>query len=142
MRIEELSIGDYFTSKDASDYPECPILQVKGMIDDESYAIYISENESEVFYIYGIDDLKGIPLTPEILEKNGFEKMPRGYFVYEDDDESLKMEFYPKEMNYNGIYDFIDIDRGCITIKELPLMNVHELQHALRLCGIEKEIKL
>ena len=89
-----------------------------------------------------VEYLEPIPLTTYILEKNGFEKQ-LGNFVYENDDESLRIEFYPKNINYtNGCYDYIDIERGCITITEMPIEFVHELQHAMRLCGIDKEFEL
>ena len=92
---------------------------------------------------YSESDLEPIPLTPEILEKNGFEKQQYGNFIYENDDELLRIEFYPKNINYtNGCYDYIDIEKGCITITEMPIEFVHELQHALRLCGSEETIEL
>ena len=87
--------------------------------------------------------IEPIPLTPEILEKNGFEKQWQDNYEYSDDDENLNMTFFPKSSNYtNGAYDYIDIEKGCMTINEMPIEFVHELQHALRLCGIEKEIIL
>lgn len=80
-----------------------------------------------------------IPLTGEILEKNGFvkqdydgwvisEKFGRRFISYRTDyfDGLLKI-LYAEE-------PFCDL---CLKIKY-----VHELQHALRLCNIEKEIKL
>lgn len=87
--------------------------------------------------------IEPIPLTAEILEKNEFEKQQFGHFIYENDDVNLRIEFYPKNINYtNGCYDYIDIEKGCVTITEMPIEFVHELQHALRLCGITREIIL
>lgn len=87
--------------------------------------------------------IQPISLTPEILEKNGFEKQQFGNFIYENDDVNLRIEFCPKNINYtNGRYDYIDIEKGCVTITEMPIEFVHELQHALRLCGIDKTIGL
>lgn len=71
-----------------------------------------------------IKHLEPIPLTSEILTKNGWRKRPQRYFD----------EWY-----------------GCIMINEqdgkfyyagIPLNHVHELQHLLRLCGGEREIEL
>ena len=83
-----------------------------------------------------------IPITPEILEKNGFERD----------------EFIPQEKYYNGIdnrvivhndkeymnsvnewHVHIDSEDYC-TIANCELTYVHELQHILRLCKIKKEI--
>ena len=58
-----------------------------------------------------------IPLTPEILEKNGFSR------------NGLDIALFDRK----GGDDFVGASN---------LQCVHELQHALRLCGIEKEIEL
>ncbi len=85
-------------------------------------------------------DIRPIPLTPEILEKNGFIN-DKGIFVYED--ETKVVTFFSKENNRPYCnYSFINIDCGCVTLNELPIEYVHELQHAFRLCGIEKEVEL
>lgn len=78
-----------------------------------------------------------IPLTPEILEKNGFE-------VDEKNENMLKWR-------WSVIDDCISYDKstgmvrifypsGLVFVKILKF--VHELQHALRLCNIDKEIVL
>ena len=80
-------------------------------------------------------DISEIPLTAEILDRNGFESAPapservwmrNGQEVWLDNEEkkywaNIKNgEFY-----FEGYIEYI-----------------HELQHALRLCGIEKDIEL
>lgn len=90
-------------------------------------------------------DMRSIPLTGEILEKNGFETnqyVPDGLYVlitsvkgmYKQLHVAIKgdvfrVSFSP-EIGKKSI-DFIKQD-----------MSVHELQHVMRLCGIEKEIVL
>lgn len=70
-----------------------------------------------------------IPLTPEILEKNGWEW--NGELWVTDD---FLIE--------NG-YDYHNRFWWSIFNSPLlPINSVHELQHALKLCGIEKEITL
>lgn len=87
-----------------------------------------------------------IPLTPEILEKNGFE------MVSKRDDNAGTMEryFYPR-IGYvyrfsNGEWevDLIGYGRGFSGAAKYRgvIKYVHELQHALRLCGIDKSIEL
>lgn len=63
--------------------------------------------------------LKPIPLTREILEKNGCD-----YNVGLGGLFQINIEGLNCHISFNIIHD------------------VHELQHALRLCGIKKEIKL
>lgn len=75
--------------------------------------------------------LEPIPLTTDVLEKNGWEKRPTGYVFYTDGkgyDNSLWYIF--------GSNTFV------INTTEFQIKYVHELQHAMRLCGIEKEIEL
>ena len=81
-------------------------------------------------------NLRPIPLTPEILEKNGFEKRISDYWVLE----------VVGEREYNVVawkpQIFLQIQ---FTNGDLSWTNcryVHELQHALKLCGIEKDIEL
>lgn len=101
-----------------------------------------------------------IPLTPEILEKNGAKHSvyEHPYFDYEPTEEELndalqyypfhsyklgtniEVSFYPKEIRVEVFgQDFVDVFkiRG-----RKGNVYVHELQHALRLCKIEKEIEL
>lgn len=77
------------------------------------------------------DNIKPIPLTPEILEKNGLENDPLG--CYFDEDEQMALEISSTE---EGIYWTINYNEYCI----LKLEYVHQLQHALKLCEISKEI--
>ena len=77
--------------------------------------------------------LEPIPLTAEILEKNGFDMDDYTVHFKEDEHYMLELVFEDDELKWT------------INCNEYTIMNfeyVHELQHALRLCGIEKEIIL
>lgn len=74
-----------------------------------------------------------IPLTDEILEKNGFIKYNDNRVLYVHINE------------YNGYaVNLKPCDKGWLlyNFHFLIFKYVHELQHALRLCGIEKEVVL
>ena len=91
-----------------------------------------------------VEYLEPIPLTPEILEKNGFIKnvLRKNVLVYvfsdnedyytlvidEYSDSIWRLEYTNNEFN--------------TPITRIMFSYVHELQHALRLCGIDKEIVL
>lgn len=85
----------------------------------------------------------GIPITPEILEKNGFQKGGSCYILYDDKEDNdfepvggYEIRFYPGN-NFCSIQNIeteADISFYCEYI--------HQLQHAMRLCGITKEIKI
>ena len=79
-----------------------------------------------------------IPLTPEILEKNGFvnvENTQTSTIIYSFRDSLFRIEVY--DFNHITIKSYYT-DSFCDTF----ISSIHELQHALRLCGIEKEIIL
>lgn len=80
-----------------------------------------------------ISNFQPIPLTPEILEKNGLANDYYGSYFKED--EYMSLEISSRE---DGIYWTINFHEYCI----LKLEYVHQLQHALKLCGIDKEITL
>ena len=80
-----------------------------------------------------IDTCLPIELTEEILVKNGFDKDERSKY------------FHVYTLNIKGSYDF-DICWSSVNgfnyEGDFMLTYVHQLQHLLRLCGIEKEIEL
>ena len=139
MEAKEVMVGDYvrtiFSQK---------IVKVKEI---RWSCIYIEDNG------YEYNEIEPIPLTTEILEKNGFEK---SYSSILTADGYKKLPQY----KYKNTAQVQDICRNLITISYSDLEGdvydiqcgmgshiydlkyVHQLQHALRLCGIEKEIEL
>ena len=78
-----------------------------------------------------------IPLTTDILEKNGFESQHNvGYVLEYYDDNTIIVDLWNHTLkiliNYKVVFEkeYFDI---------IPL---HEFQHALKLCGIKKEIEI
>ena len=96
-----------------------------------------------------IEEAKLFPihLTPEILEKNGFKK---GDFREIENQHTWTLvldTIHYVSLWTRNLYD--NVDEGWVFKAETSQVNgglslnaVHELQHALRLCGIEKEIEL
>ena len=85
------------------------------------------------------EHIEPIPLTAEILDKNGLE--------YEDDDNDaiifLCCDMYWARYCVGDTFWKVGIhsqDRLDAVICDVQ--NVHQLQHALRLAGIEKEIEI
>lgn len=114
MKANELIIGDWIRC-DGEPYR---IAEIGGMVCCLDY-------ERELFA--ALEDIEPIPLTPEILEKN--------FPTYEG------LVFEPSDMLDTISAFTFRIDEDFAHIK-IDLRYVHELQHTLRLCGIEKEIKL
>lgn len=123
IKTNELQIGDWVSC----DGKNCRVAEIGGMV--------CLDAESVLFG--SIEDIEPIPLTPEILEKNGFTKENRLYYwVQEKDGKTTAGVYYwvdEKHINIAG-YEDDGVTISC------PY--VHTLQHALKLCGIEKEITL
>lgn len=94
--------------------------------------------------------LHPIPLTPEILEKNGFKKENGGKIMGFNIADSYEL-VYQGRTNFDKfwiyIQDFGESKKWHIKINghfDISgfINDVHELQHALKLCGIDKEIVL
>ena len=127
MKAEELMIGDY-VQLNGSPYVIEEISK-KGWVHmtDPVHNLRVQMSTD-----YILDFIEGVPITPEILEANGFARSKA--FVewkYEDDDIYMLWKPFP----------WIKIQLEDHTVM-FPCEFVHELQHALRLCGIEKEIVL
>lgn len=123
MKAEDLMVGDYLMH---NGFPY-RVIQVDGIVRDG----WMIENGEE-------DCGKPIPLTPEILEKNGFvnvENTQTSTIIYSFRDSLFRIEVY--DFNHITI-DSYYTDSSC----DLFISSIHELQHAIRLCGIKKEIIL
>lgn len=87
----------------------------------------------------------GIEIVPEILEKNGFKKCAGNewsVFKYEDDDYTKKA-LYQVLWSANELYlEIAPYTSKTGEFNRFGVEFVHQLQHALRLCGIEKDIEL
>ena len=87
--------------------------------------------------------LEPIPLNAEILEKNGFEQDDYylQFTLYLDNKraKSRSIVMLPQDEEWSEIDMTLRCNKADVTME---LCYVHELQHALRLCGIEKEIEL
>ena len=68
-------------------------------------------------------EFEPIPLTPEILEKNGW------WFDTEDTWRHDEVNFTIEK--WNGRYQ-------CYDINQIKLDSAHQLQHALRLCKLDE----
>lgn len=148
MKANELMIGDWVIRGNITEEPTriTDICASKNNVYLDLSGIPILEK---------IDKINPIPLTPEILDKNGF--------IWTGGGDSSKMFSTP--WGYDGIrYNlYVGLKKKTIEVHaahpelrseswpwrkvnkvslEVCGCYVHELQHALRLCGIDKEIVL
>jgi len=92
--------------------------------------------------------LEPIPLTSEILEKNGFDKVPQPdclnpysweFKKFEEGTDELLYRIRAYNTLFRGMYISIGNFGDCEPINfGKQVESLHELQQALRLCGIDK----
>lgn len=111
-------LGIFGENRDGDDYPAVCIGKPKGI------GLIIERNE-----------ITPIPLTDEILEKNGWIKhevlLNGNKYMFGGDGVLPLLLKHTNQKKYPGFYD------NQITIKY-----VHEFQHWAKLCGIEKDIEI
>ena len=130
MRIEDLSIGDWVQARMTKwDYDDLDITPAMRVI-QIGYSEAKLELNGVEHYAF-VEDLQPIPITAEVLEQNGISK------TYESDEYTVyKGEGFNITEYYTELWEF-EIHRNRLMIR-----NVHQLQHALRLVGVGKEIEL
>lgn len=148
MKANELMHGDYVRRKKNKEIVR--VFEIDGerdVINNEADG-YDSERHIR------IDEIEPIPLTPEILGKNGFkidekETSCRQYIYACDLQEIpqtvLRMSFYGEGVSAKTLFKCWTKSKSCYGENSLHICNLqyfHELQHALRLCGIDKELTI
>lgn len=130
IRCRDLMVGDWIFNQNGSP------MQIVAVDEDNAYAC---EGNEKGPWIFGDDEgykPEPILLTPEILKKNGFgfvkssdrDTVWNGQWIYED------LELGTCCLNREGNWPcFINMDDLNIKCEY-----VHQLQHALRLCGFNK----
>lgn len=138
ISVSDLSIGDWVQARmvkwDYDDLDITPPMRVAEISSDE----VILQLGSVKHYAF-VDDLQPIPITAEVLEKNGLEYV---------DDGNDAVIFLCCDMFWArlcvgdtfwqvGIHSEDRLDAVVCDVK-----HIHELQHALRLAKVGKEIVL
>lgn len=129
MKGNELMIGDWVYFHNGTVVEPRRVTGV--LIPD---CIYLDLGYKPHTNLYTISSVEPIPLTSEILEKNGWHQTesPEGFdmMVLSNDNQAVLWWFI-------NTFTLMLIGGSILKIKY-----VHELQHALRLCGIKRKIIL
>lgn len=126
IKITDLCVGDWVMY----DLKPCIVRQIDG----ESDHVVISGSEG-VREIH-IDYIEPICIKPEMLEKNGFTLPWRKGKEWVLQSHTWRVGV---TLRKNG-YSHIDSDEGKFCLKNARY--IHQLQHALRLAGVDKDIEL
>ena len=124
MKAEDLMIGDWVLVK------ELDFSNLTNVISEYQHQIRLKDF-AEMYNAGEYKKYEPIPLTTEILEKNGFYNS-----VLIDDYKITDGVHY----NIDSKQILFGFEYG--TVLEIDCCYVHELQHALKLCKIKKEIVL
>ena len=122
MKANEIMTGDYLRIAQTG-----KIIKIVA-VDEPSGSVDYFDGDAGGALTISVEKIEPIPLTAEILEKNGFVVEPE--------------YCYDNPLQYCEIIDGLWISISGEKYFEGKLEYVHELQHALRLCGIDKEIVL
>ena len=135
MKANELMVGDYIML-----YKDIYIIEE---ISSKGWAHIIHNDGSNcrvplsTDYILG--ELTPVPLTAEILEKNGFIKHTDYCWLISENNGRRLIEYRTDYLDGLLRISYAEEPFSKLMIK---VKYVHELQHALRLCNINKEIIL
>lgn len=132
MKASELMVGDWVYDTILKGNTRVEILSLSGIRGD------FHEN------VWNENTFEPIPLTPEILEKNGM-KVFEHRNPWQNPGNLIK-KWYSKDgrfyVSYYRVGDMFTYTVGNGVSRVCGIKYIHQLQNTLRLCGIEKEIEL
>jgi len=128
MKVTELMTGNLVFYMDG----EKPVPVVVKKIDGNCNVVCLRQSDGHMFNAM-IDALLPIPLSTEILEKNGFEKDKK---LYQFCDDRILLTYWVED-NYLEVQN-LKKENGV----DIYCPFVHRLQNAICLCEIDKEIIL
>ena len=130
MKKSELKLGDWVLAGGSP-------IKIDELVDGID-ALTIYDDETNEIENYSYDDLSPIPLTSEILEKNG----------WKEDDEiwgidytfgHLHIEFFSNGKEIEAMVSVTD-DRDVCCLRQIKY--IHQLQHLLWALGIDDDLKI
>lgn len=140
MKTEEIMIGDWITG------PDLEPRRVVAILNFDEIQVE-KEPDSDNWITYNIIEAEPIPLLPWMLEKAGFKPFSK------EAHQLFEHEFWVHENEGRGKFKvwhssgrwFVQhYSRDGLTNVSMPLPtgSVHELQHLLRICGIELDMNI
>lgn len=139
LKISDLSVGDWVRYKGK----ECTIAAIYMAAEGYPHDVALTCQG----FCYGcayIDHLEPIPITAEILEKNGWSN--DGMYAFLRIDEHRHLEYYYHEHRLRKYYCGVDEWQNHAKVTDITFAahcySVHQLQRALSLANIDKEITL
>lgn len=131
MEAKQLQIGDIVSCLG----DPVRVTAVRTVYDDRTNPIGIM-SPLKIEYFFKEENVKPVSLTTDILINNGFgqDTIGSGLILHIDNSENL---YVLVNYRYNGECRNVEISNGMYNLSR-PIRYVHELQHALRLCGLDE----
>ena len=137
LKISDLSVGDW-VEYEGLHYPITFVGYGEG--DDGSLVNLIRPDLS--CFTCKISDIRPIPITAEILEKNGWSEFSDYHNSWKLDIDSDKRVWMFKN-SHDWTFQVMSWGLGHNhSVAKAYIKDVHQLQHALRLAEVDKEINL
>ena len=131
MNRYDFMIGDLVTFKDCLEEDRIIPIRITAIRDCDNHFLAQIDGDDISDELEFDDEIVGIPLTPEILEKNGFKPGIISWILWDEEtDECLIML---KRINNAFIFP-------PLAGMSFGIQYIHELQHLFRLGGIKKQI--
>ena len=152
INVEDLRIGDIVQINKDCMFPKDTLCIVTEIHPDQQY-----EDKKGVVSLKAVNDdndgpwgtwcciIEGIPVTPEILNKNGFKEETVGKYYTRSIDNKKRWGLvrYLAVVRERGDWVvFIKYDGLCGQALLRKIRYVHELQHILWVLGLDAELKL
>ena len=138
MKLTDLAIGDLVLINNTPHKIQAiDSIDAEIQADDELYYVGEDRHHSE-------DKIEGIPITPEILEKNGFYDLNTQWYYkrfLSNDCFDIHISLVYREIEVSKLYgvgtdcENVENDSAIVFGNDIC---VHTLQHALRLCGLDE----
>lgn len=137
IRCRDLMAGDWIT--DEHGFP----MQITTVGEDYAYATFVGLEGDPWEFNDKDDKPEPIPITPEILEKNGFHlelsSDKENVYSHFDEGDCTPIIFLSTGQEKWTLHVKNYILKKCLDFTIFhDTLYVHELQHALRLCGLNK----
>lgn len=149
IKAEDLRIGDLVMVNRDFEFPKgtmCVVTDILKVFDNKGGVVSLSAINDEDDGSWGLwcCNIEGIPVTPEILNKNGFKEDIFGeYYTKPIDNEEYSLARYlaveRKSCNWAVFIKYRNLPDH-VLIRHIQ--HVHELQHILWALGLDAEIKL
>lgn len=148
LKITDLSIGDWVQAKQTKlDYDDpdlTPPMKIVAIDNREPKQAYVdlAFGDGVVAHSAFVEDLRPIPISIEILEKNEF----KAYSEYSNSfyfDMSTNIRIWLFKNSHDWTFQVMNWGLGhSHSVAKALIKYVHQLQHAMRLADIDKDITL